>query len=189
MKRKRTCKCKHCKEYFHPDPRVVRRQKFCSKPTCRKASKGQSQRRWLSKSKNRNYFCGSTHVHKVQQWREANPGYWRRAKAKAGNALQDESLVQAADLNEKSGTLEKPALQDLILAQPFVLIGLLANLSGYALQDDISAFAHRLHTLGRDIISSPTDGEKNDSQTFTQPPALPPRAPPIQLGGSASGTR
>jgi hypothetical protein len=189
MKRKRTCKCKHCKEYFHPNPRVVKRQKFCSKPACRQVSKAQSQRRWLSKAKNRNYFCGSTHVRRVQQWRKANAGYWRLAKAKAGQALQDESSVQPTDLNGKSSPLEDTALQDLILAQPFVLIGLLANLSGYALQDDIAAFAHRLHTLGRDIISPPTDGEKNDSQTFTQPPALSPPAAPVQLGGSVSGTR
>jgi hypothetical protein len=189
MKRKRTCKCKHCKEYFHPDPRVVKRQKFYSKPACRQASKAQSQRRWLSKAKNRNYFCGSTHVRRIQPWRAANAGYWRRAKAKAGQALQDESSVQATDLNGKSSTLAHTTSQDLILAQPFVLIGLLANLSGYALQDDIAAFAHRLHTLGRDIINSPTDGGKNNSQTFTQPPTLPPRAPSVQLGGSAPGTR
>jgi hypothetical protein len=134
MKRKRTCKCEHCKEYFHPDPCVVKRQKFCSKPACRQVSKAQSQRRWLSKAKNRNYFCGPTHVRGAQQWREANPGYWRRAKAKARQALQDESSVQGTDLNGKSSTLENTALQDLILAQPFVLIGLLANLTGSTLQ-------------------------------------------------------
>ena len=52
-----------------------------AKPGCRKASKADSQRRWLQKPENRDYFRGPEHVQRVQRWREAHPGYWRRAKA------------------------------------------------------------------------------------------------------------
>lgn len=41
-------KCKHCHSLFLPDPRNVKRQQYCSKPECRKASKAQSQRNWLT---------------------------------------------------------------------------------------------------------------------------------------------
>lgn len=49
-------KCCHCKELFRPDPRNAKRQEYCRKPECRKASKVASQRRWLSKPENRDYF-------------------------------------------------------------------------------------------------------------------------------------
>lgn len=96
--RQRKQKCKNCREYFYPDHRVVKRQKFCSKPTCRIASKRESQRRWLSQPNNRDYFRGSTNVQRVQRWRKTHPGYWRRSQAKGENALQDSILLQHADL-------------------------------------------------------------------------------------------
>ena len=49
-------KCKHCQTFFAPDPRSARRQRYCSKPACRQASKAASQRRWLQKPGNRDYF-------------------------------------------------------------------------------------------------------------------------------------
>ena len=49
-------KCKHCQTFFDPDPRSAGRQRYCSKPTCRQASKAASQRRWLKKPANRDYF-------------------------------------------------------------------------------------------------------------------------------------
>ena len=41
---KRKCLC--CGDFFPPDYRNVRHQRYCSKPACRKESKAQSQRRW-----------------------------------------------------------------------------------------------------------------------------------------------
>ncbi len=55
-------KCKHCQTFFAPDPRSARRQRYCSKPECRQASKAASQHRWLHKPGNRDYFTGPTHV-------------------------------------------------------------------------------------------------------------------------------
>ncbi len=57
-----TRKCKHCQTFFAPDPRSARRQRHCSKPECRQASKVASQHRWLHKPGNRDYFTGPTHV-------------------------------------------------------------------------------------------------------------------------------
>ena len=78
MRRPRTKrKCKHCQTFFDPDPRTARRQRHCSKPECRQASKAASQRHWLQKPGNRDYFTGPTHVERVRQWRRAHPGSWR----------------------------------------------------------------------------------------------------------------
>ena len=62
MKQRRRRQCRHCQALFHPDPRNVRHQKYCSKAQCRKASKAASQRRWLSKAANKNYFCGPAKI-------------------------------------------------------------------------------------------------------------------------------
>ncbi len=44
--------CLHCRTYFRTDPRNARKQKYCSRPECRKASKAASQKRWLNKPEN-----------------------------------------------------------------------------------------------------------------------------------------
>ena len=58
MKRGRRRKCLCCGGLFRPDPRNRRHQRYCSQPACRKASKAASQRRWLGKPDNRDYFRG-----------------------------------------------------------------------------------------------------------------------------------
>ncbi|MEA3292074.1 MAG: LysR substrate-binding domain-containing protein [Pseudomonadota bacterium] len=59
MKQKRRRKCLHCRDLIRPDPRNLRHQRHCSKPDCRKASKRASQRRWLAKPENQDYFKGA----------------------------------------------------------------------------------------------------------------------------------
>ena len=65
-------KCRNCNDLFIPDPRNAKRQKYCHKSECRKASKAASQRHWLQKPENQDYFCGPDNVKRVQLWREAN---------------------------------------------------------------------------------------------------------------------
>ena len=129
MKRYRRRKCRHCGELFRPDPRNLRHQHYCSKPACRKASKAASQRRWLGKAQNRDYFRGAANVQRVRVWRATHPGYWRRSQRQEAPALQEDSLSQTIDRSGKSPTLTALALQDLFGAQAFVLIGLIANLT------------------------------------------------------------
>ena len=58
MSQQRCRKCRHCRGLFRPDPRNLRHQRFCPKSPCRRASKAESQRRWLAKPDNRDYFRG-----------------------------------------------------------------------------------------------------------------------------------
>ena len=135
MKRHRRRKCRHCRELFLPDPRNLRHQHYCSKPACRRASKAASQQRWLRKAENRDDFRGPANVQRVRAWRGAHPGYWQRAGPQAESALQADSLAQAIEAAKESPTLIDAALQDLLCAQPYVLIGLIANLTGTRLQE------------------------------------------------------
>ena len=54
-RRKRKRKCKHCGEMYLPDPRTRDRQRHCSKPECKRASKAWRQRRWYYSAKGAEY--------------------------------------------------------------------------------------------------------------------------------------
>jgi hypothetical protein len=127
MNKHRRRKCLHCGDSYRPDPRNLRHQRYCSKSQCRKASKAASERRWLAKAPNRDYFRGAASVERVRAWRAAHPGYWRRPGAQSTSALQADSLAQPIETHEKSPPLAALALQDLLGAQPVVLIALIAN--------------------------------------------------------------
>jgi hypothetical protein len=54
---------------------------ICQEPLLKRLYNQQtnySQKRWLQKPENQDYFRGSQNVQRVQRWRKANPGYWRR---------------------------------------------------------------------------------------------------------------
>lgn len=182
-------KCKHCQTFFAPDPRCAKRQRHCSKPECRQASKAASQHRWLQKPGNRDYFTGPTHVERVRQWRRAHPGYWRRQDARAPTALQDDSAPQGSQKQQLEAGLTTHALQDVFFLHPAVVVGLIAQLTGYSLQDDIAMTARRLQQLGRDILggSTPHHGGIPHAQTPYLVGQTPQGTPTIQLGGSALG--
>jgi len=158
-------KCQHCKQLFIPDPRNAKRQQYCRMPACRKASKAASQKKWLHKPANRDYFQGPANVQRVQQWRKANPGYWRRKPTLTKNALQDPLNQQPLDLNYNNNKFASTALQDLLTLQPAVLIGLIAQLTGFALQDDIALAARRMQQLGNDILNPHLKGGCHGAKT------------------------
>jgi hypothetical protein len=138
-----------CEEFFRPDPRNGRHQRYCSKPACRRASHAASQRRWLSKPENRDYFRGPIHVARVQAWRCAHPGYGARARRHEGLALQEDCRAQAVDSSLQCAGL---TLQEISRAQPLVLLGLIAHFTDSALQEDIAAASRRLIELGQDVL-------------------------------------
>ena len=124
-------KCKHCKKLFYPDPRNRTRQKYCSEPECREASKKASRRRWLQKPKNRDYFRGPENVIRVQQWRNENPRYWVKPPSNK-NALQDSLSGNPVKNQSVRPVLNPDALQEILIEQHTVLFGLIAHLTGNA---------------------------------------------------------
>jgi hypothetical protein len=156
-------KCRHCGKLFVPDARNRNRQKYCSRPDCRKASKAASQKKWLSKSENQDYFRGPQNVERVRQWRRQNPDYWK-TKPKA---LQDPLTPQPFEMNCNPPEITSGTLQDSLIMQPSVLIGLIANFTGIALQDDMVKTLLNLQQLGQDFInrnSTPNQGGTHDCQ-------------------------
>jgi hypothetical protein len=165
------------------------RQRYCAKPACRQASKTASQRRWLQKPGNRDYFTGPTHVERVRQWRQAHPGYWRPQGARSPKALQEDLTLQETQKQRLADGLTPHALQDVFFLQPAVVVGLIAHLTGLTLQEDIALTARRLQQLGRDILSgaTPYSGGIQDAQTPHLVGQAPQSTHAVQLGGSTPG--
>jgi hypothetical protein len=146
MARGRRRKCKCCRRLFRPDPGNRRHQRYCSAPRCRRASKAASQARWLARPENHDYFRGPVHLARCQAWRARHPGYWRTAS-------KDIPSRQVIDPVSKMDVFVRTPLQDLVTAQPAVLIGLIAHLVGTPLQDDVVRATDRLLRLGQDILA------------------------------------
>ena len=161
-------KCKHCGMLFLPDPRNATRQRYCSKSECRKASKASSQKQWLQKPENQDYFRGPDNVELVQCWRKAHPGYWRKKKNKP-HALQDPLNLQLTENNDNKDDFMIHALQDSLILQPAVFIGLISQLTGYALQEDIAMVTRRMQQLGNDILNPQHKGGNHGRKTSDLP--------------------
>ena len=125
---------------------------YCDKPECRKASKAESQKKWLFKKENQNYFSGPENVKRVQEWRKQNPGYNKGSNKRL--PLQDSLKLQVVDNTENNSQFANNALQDLLNDQPSVIIGLISNFIGSALQDDIAITLLRMQQFGQDILYS-----------------------------------
>jgi len=189
MKLIRNLQCQCCKKSFTPDYRSVKRQKYCDEPECRKASKAASQKRWIKK--NPTYFTGSDNVERVREWRLANPG--RRRRKSSCDVLQD-ICGQIADT--KQGVIPllpaelsalPPVLQDFCVSQDPVIIGLISQLTGFVLQDQIATVIKRMEQLGQDVICSTTGGRYAPQVPNLSRPH-PQHSGAVQLGGSPSGS-
>ena len=157
-------KCRGCSDFFFLDYRNERHQHYCGKPACRQASKLASQRRWLNKPANRDYFRGPDNIRRVRAWREAHPGYWKR-KPLRSNSIQG---VQPQKVNPVQSSCNVPGsplgtLQDFCLAKDPGFIGLLSMITGRTLQEDITPIARRVVEQGQQILglSFPEPGNQN----------------------------
>jgi hypothetical protein len=146
-------KCKSCLKLFRPDPRCRDRQRYCSAPRCKAASKADSQQRWLTAPENWDYFRGDVHVARVREWRARKVAYWRKS-SEPRIALQDVRTAQGIAFAEETTDRVLSPLQEIISAQPAVLLGLIAHLVSTPLQDDIVRTTHRLLRIGQDILAA-----------------------------------
>jgi len=149
--KRRKCRC--CSEFFFPDYRNPDRQHYCGKPACRHASKLASQRRWLAKPANRDYFRGPDNAERVREWRKTHPAYWKKPKPVSGDTQT--ALPQALNPVQSACNVPRSSLgtlQDFWLAQDPGFIGLLALITGRTLQADIAPIARRVVEQGQNIL-------------------------------------
>jgi hypothetical protein len=133
-------RCRHCRERFIPDYRNAYHQRFCSSAVCQHASKRASQRRWLCKPQNRNYFREPDNSERVRQWRQLHPGYWRTDK-------HSPTTTGPGKISAEARTL-----QEFCRSKAAVLTELVSSLGGYALQEDIGRWASEVVTEAQCIL-------------------------------------
>ena len=174
-------KCRHCRKFFSPDYRNRYHQYYCPDPGCRRVSKAASQRRWLRRSQNRDYFRGPEQTRRVQQWRKSNPGYWKKKSTvpQKPPVADSQPLEQVQKSCNASNGLTRP-LQDVCLVQHPVFIGLLSAIVGSALQEDIATTLGQLQIQGRKILrqepSDQCDSKRCTNYGCQKPPSAGVRA-------------
>ena len=124
MSSKTAPKCLHCNEEYHRDPRNGGRQSYCVKPVCQQASKAASQRQWLSRPENRDYFRGAENCERVRLWRLANPGYRRNKGPILKRVLQEPLIPQEVESEAVVIPVASSVLQEILFVQPAILWGL-----------------------------------------------------------------
>ena len=148
MRERPSPNCLHCNEFFVRNPHAPH-ARYCSQPACRRASKRASQTRWLRQPANRDYFRDPCHVKRVQAWRRAHPGYWRRqGRRTPPTALQD-----------------SVALQDLVRSPTgAALLGFFAVQLGTPLQETVAPMFWKMHAHGQALMGmTPTIATKGTS--------------------------
>ena len=146
-------KCLNCNEKHPCEPRKRGHQRYCSKPDCRRASKAASQRQWLSRPENQDYFRGADNCERVRKWRLAHPGCRRDKLSASDSVLQEISNPQAPENEKVAPSGASNALQDLCITQPAIFVGLISVLTGHVLQDDLLATARVFQRRGQDILN------------------------------------
>ena len=107
-----------------------------------------------AKPDNQNYFSGPQNSQRVKEWRKRNPGYWRKKNPAPQEPLQDLCTTQVAQDEEVKRIEISDALQDVLVMQPAVMVGLISMMTGSALQEDIAATTRALLSKGQDILGS-----------------------------------
>jgi len=177
-------KCRCCCKFFVPDARTTDRQHYCCKPACRQASKTASQRRWLSKAGNGDYFRGADQVRRVQLWRQSHPGYWKGQSRSCENTQT--VGYQRTDPDQSSCNVPRGlsgTLQDYCLAQDPAFVGLISMVTGSTLQEDIATTARNLLLRGQNILGLKIPGQPSSTTPSPYEEAFAP------TGSSSAGPR
>ena len=158
-------KCRHCRGFFVPDYRHVDRQRYCSKPPCTQASKADAS----------GAGCKNPTITITSAAPTMSNGcsYGDRSIRAIGDARRRRPLrrpcvtrdlhaasYSSQSVSENFAAPPPNALQDSFFLQPAVFVGLIAQLSGCALQEDIAVAVRRLQQLGRDILDRPPNAQE-----------------------------
>ena len=188
-------KCRCCSKFFIPEPQTADRQRYCSRTDCRQASKLASQRRWVSKNGNGDYFRGPNDVQPVQAWRRDHPGYWRKQTPSSRKGQAADKQPANPDQSSRNVPRGLPrTLQDDCLTQDPAFVGLISMVTGSTLQEDIATTARQLLLRGRNILGVRAPGNHSTTSTsimINKHPAAArsaaPHPPELQLGGPPPG--
>jgi hypothetical protein len=169
-------KCRHCHHSYLPDYRNRYHQRYCSLRECQQASKRASQRQWLKREANRNYFSGPEHVSRVQKWRGINPHYWKTCSPRRlcrGRAETNAHVAAPDQIVVPGGALAGGTLQDFCRVRTPLLLRLVSQLERGTLQEDIARCASSLVSVGQCILERTNGTQKPPANAYELQPDLP----------------
>jgi hypothetical protein len=187
---RRRCKCLNCKVIFLPDRRSAKPQRFCVKPDCRKARKRESQKAWLAKPENEQYFRDAKNAERVRDWQKEHPDYWKNTARYRRRTLQDTCPAQLPASQDLETASPSRTLQDLCSMQVPLFVGLISMLSDSTLQDEIALTTRQLLIKGHDILGMMPGMNLErpiHEKTCPQSGATPESSLPVQLDRSPVG--
>ena len=153
-------KCRHCGQLFRPDPRNIRHQRGAGWPKRPTATTSTAPSTWPG------CVPGAPPI-------QAMPARALLSARRYKNTHPRNLLIY---MNNQMA-LSAPPLQDVFRAQTLVLTGLIAHLTGAALQEDIALTSLRLQQLALDIAAGDPDGR----ETIAVPAPPAPNPQPVQL--------
>jgi hypothetical protein len=122
----------------------------------------------------------------VQEWRAQHPGYWKRRPREPRGTLQETCSAQVAANEElpkkQAPQISRPALQDLCEVKSLLLVGLIAQFTDTALQEDIVAYTGRLIARGQDILDQPSRRLAKGNTVYDAKENPAPRTPAAGVG-------
>ena len=118
------------------------RQRYCSRPACAKFSKAASLKKWRNKGDNKKTYSGLPDLVRMQQWRQAHPGYSQR-RSRVGKGRGKDILPEFA---------RNFASRDEIDTQFYLVVGLVSHLTEVASRNEIASESRRLTLLGHGIL-------------------------------------
>jgi len=124
-------KCQHCKEFYLPDRRNLRHQRYCSD------------------------FSGSQNSQRVKRVAKTQSRVLAQKEPSAPRTVTRSlhlCTTQVAQDEEVKRIEISDALQDVLAMQPAVMVGLISMMTGSALQEDIAATTRALLSKGQDIL-------------------------------------
>ena len=145
MKRPSPHKCLHCKQFFLPNYRNGRRQKYCGEEDCQKASHRASQAKYRTSPKGKSCETKEDVAERVRKSRARR----REARAAEEAVLRDDCNAEVVETEQDKGV--RVVLRDDCLDQNPLIIGLIAQVSG-VLRDDIEPVLKSLHSRGQMIL-------------------------------------
>ena len=144
-------KCQHCKEFYLPDRRNLHHQRYCAEAACRNRAKrkvsaaGCKNRRTKTTSAARKIASVSkSGENAIPVLAQKEPSTPRTVTRSLHDSVAQDEEVKRIEISD--------ALQDVLVMQPAVMVGLISMMTGSALQEDIAATTRRC-CKGQDILA------------------------------------
>ncbi len=144
-------RCRNCGNYFYPDKYNSHHQKYCSRIECRKASNRASSKTYRKKKSKEAAFRESESS-RARDWYSKHSLKVKNRKKSCKKVSEKKVIRDFAQVEKLKD--EMVSLRDFANLQSFILQGVIYQLTGFGLRDDISNYIRRMYDKGREVSAA-----------------------------------